>query len=123
MFRFFSVLKKIHAHKYPLVIFYGQRKVCCAKGTPPIYYNVKILFLNLMCVFSFRFNVQVSLAIKRLWSSKTGRCATNTTHGQQHSSSSHGLPSIGESVNNHANNNTNSMRTSNPPKVPMETIC
>lgn len=40
----------------------------------------------------------------------------NTTHGAQHSSSSHGLPSIGESVTNNTTNTTSS-------KIPMETIC
>lgn len=61
---------------------------------------------------------QVWSAVKRVWSSKTGRGVTNTTNGPQHSSSSHGLPSIGESVTNNTITNT----TSNN-KVPMETIC
>jgi len=52
--------------------------------------------------------------MKRMWNSKTGRNVTNTTHGPQHSSSSHGLPSMGESV-------TNNTFTSN--KTPMETVC
>lgn len=61
-------------------------------------------------------HIQVSTAIKRFWSSKTGRCTTNTTHGPQHSTSSQGLPSIGESVTNNTFTTTNS-------KVPLETIC
>lgn len=59
---------------------------------------------------------QVWAAIKRLWSSKTGRHGTTVTNGPQHSSSSHGLPSIGESVTNNTFTNTST-------KVPMETIC
>ena len=44
----------------------------------------------------------------------------NTTHGAQHSSSSHGLPSIGESM---TTNTTSSKVQSNSNKIPMETIC
>lgn len=60
---------------------------------------------------------QVSSAVKRLWGSKNGRCTLNTTHGQQHSSSSQGLPSVGDSMTNNTFNNTTSS------KIPMETIC
>lgn len=64
------------------------------------------------------FHSQVSAAIKRLWSSKTGRFTTNTTHGAQNSSSSQGMPSIGDSA---ISNNTYCRTTSS--KVPLETIC
>lgn len=60
---------------------------------------------------------QVWSAVKKLWSTKTGRGVTNTTNGVQHSSSSHGLPSMGESVTNNTFTNTTST------KIPMETIC
>nr|XP_029719926.1 probable G-protein coupled receptor Mth-like 1 isoform X2 [Aedes albopictus] len=72
---------------------------------------------------------QVWSAIKRLWNSKTGRSLTNTTHGPQHSSSSHGLPSMGESItNNTCTNNTTTTTNSqannnNTNRVPMETVC
>lgn len=81
---------------------------------------------------------QVWTAVKRLWSLKTGRGDTmNTTNGAQNSSSSHGLPSIGESVTNHTNVNggggnghsvttmtsTTSTATAQNGKIPMETIC
>lgn len=60
---------------------------------------------------------QVWSAVKRIWSSKTGRGVTTTTNGPQHSSSSHGLPSIGETITNNTLTNTTST------KVPMETVC
>ncbi|XP_055301483.1 probable G-protein coupled receptor Mth-like 1 [Sitodiplosis mosellana] len=60
---------------------------------------------------------QVYSAIARFFSPKSSRSKLNTTHGQQHSSSSNGLASIGESM---ANNTFNNTTTS---KVPMETIC
>lgn len=59
---------------------------------------------------------QVWSAIKRLWTSKTGRGTNTTTNGPQHSSSSHGLPSMGESVTNNTFANSST-------KIPMETIC
>lgn len=61
------------------------------------------------------------MAIKRFWSSKMGRnTVNNATHGHQHSSSSQGLPSIGESVTN--NTFTNNSITGNT-KAPLETVC
>lgn len=60
------------------------------------------------------------MAIKRFWCSKVGRVTTNTTNGPQHSSSSQGLPSIGESVTN--NTFTNNSFTTNT-KAPLETVC
>ncbi|XP_037052450.1 probable G-protein coupled receptor Mth-like 1 isoform X2 [Bradysia coprophila] len=60
---------------------------------------------------------QVWTAVKRLWSSRTGRGVMDTTNNVGHSSSSHGLPSIGESVTNNTFSNTTSS------KIPMETIC
>lgn len=64
---------------------------------------------------------QVLMAIKRFWSLKVGRSTANTANGPQHSSSSHGLPSIGESVTN--NTFTNNSFTTNTTKVPLETVC
>ncbi|EDS28179.1 conserved hypothetical protein [Culex quinquefasciatus] len=78
-------------------------------------------------------NLIVWSAIKRLWNSKTGRSFTNTTHGPQHSSSSHGLPSMGESITNNTCTNTATTTTTNSAanattngganRVPMETGC
>ncbi|EDS29618.1 conserved hypothetical protein [Culex quinquefasciatus] len=78
-------------------------------------------------------NQSVWSAIKRLWNSKTGRSFTNTTHGPQHSSSSHGLPSMGESITNNTCTNTATTTTTNSAnataangganRVPMETVC
>lgn len=59
---------------------------------------------------------QVWSAIKRFWTSKTGRLINTTTNGPQHSSSSHGLPSMGESITNNTFTNTST-------KVPLETVC
>lgn len=60
------------------------------------------------------------MAIKRFWCAKVGRNTANTTNGPQHSSSSQGLPSIGESVtNNTFTNNSFSTHT----KAPLETVC
>lgn len=63
--------------------------------------------------------MQVLMAIKRFWCAKMGRVNNNTTNGPQHSSSSQGLPSIGESVTN--NTFTNSSYTNT--KIPLETVC
>lgn len=62
------------------------------------------------------------MAIKRFWCSKIIRNTANTTTGPQHSSSSQGLPSIGESVTNNTFTN-NSTFGNNTLKVPLETVC
>lgn len=60
------------------------------------------------------------MAVKRFWCAKVVRNTANTTNGPQHSSSSQGLPSIGESVtNNTFTNNSFSANT----KAPLETVC
>jgi G protein-coupled receptor Mth (Methuselah protein) len=56
---------------------------------------------------------QVWAAFKRFWGSKTGNQMTNTTNAPQHSSSSHGLPSMDASVTNNTNTS----------KFPVETVC
>lgn len=82
---------------------------------------------------------QIWAAVKRLWSSKTERNMNNTTNGPQHSSSSHGLPSMGggESITNNTftnttsttmSNNTHSVNNNNNislqnTKIPLETVC
>uniref|UniRef100_A0A1B0DB06 G-protein coupled receptors family 2 profile 2 domain-containing protein n=2 Tax=Phlebotomus papatasi TaxID=29031 RepID=A0A1B0DB06_PHLPP len=60
---------------------------------------------------------QVWAAVKRICGSKSNRSVMNTTNGPQHSSSSHGLPSMGDTITN--NTFTNNTST----KVPMETVC
>ncbi|XP_055589009.1 probable G-protein coupled receptor Mth-like 1 [Uranotaenia lowii] len=98
-------------------------------GGPDYIWLVTDLINALQGVFIFIVvgcQPQVWSAMKRLWNSKTGRSFTNTTHGPQHSSSSHGLPSMGESItNNTCTNNTttttNSQTTTT--RVPMETVC
>uniref|UniRef100_A0A7G3AVA5 Putative g-protein coupled receptor mth-like 1 isoform x2 n=1 Tax=Lutzomyia longipalpis TaxID=7200 RepID=A0A7G3AVA5_LUTLO len=62
---------------------------------------------------------QVWAAVKRICGTKSNRSVMNTTNGPQHSSSSHGLPSMGDTVTN--NTFTNNTSTTN--KVPMETVC
>lgn len=88
--------------------------------------GVKCFTLNLSfyCRFSphkHKHQHQVLMAIKRFWSLKVGRSTANTANGPQHSSSSHGLPSIGESVTN--NTFTNNSFTTTTTKVPLETVC
>lgn len=88
--------------------------------------GVKCFTLNLSfyCRFSphkQKHQHQVLMAIKRFWSLKVGRSTANTANGPQHSSSSHGLPSIGESVTN--NTFTNNSFTTTTTKVPLETVC
>lgn len=60
---------------------------------------------------------QVWAAVKRFWTSKTRQEATNTTNAVQHSSSSNGLPSIGDTTTN------NTVASDNATKIPMETVC
>ncbi|XP_063702593.1 probable G-protein coupled receptor Mth-like 1 [Culicoides brevitarsis] len=57
---------------------------------------------------------QVQIALRRLCCAKSRKAATNTTNGPQHSSSSHGLPSVNEASTQHTNTNS---------KVPNETAC
>uniref|UniRef100_A0A2M4BHU4 Putative g-protein coupled receptor mth-like 1 n=2 Tax=Anopheles marajoara TaxID=58244 RepID=A0A2M4BHU4_9DIPT len=99
--------------------------VSWAVGGPKYIWIVTDLINALQGVFIFIVvgcQPQVWAAMKRLWNSKTGRSFTNTTHGPQHSSSSHGLPSMGESItNNTCTNNTTTTASNN--KVPMETVC
>uniref|UniRef100_A0A336LR90 CSON011196 protein n=1 Tax=Culicoides sonorensis TaxID=179676 RepID=A0A336LR90_CULSO len=57
---------------------------------------------------------QVQVALRRLCCAKSRKAATNTTNGPQHSSSSHGLPSVNEASTQHTNTTT---------KVPNETAC
>uniref|UniRef100_A0A182YFZ8 G-protein coupled receptors family 2 profile 2 domain-containing protein n=1 Tax=Anopheles stephensi TaxID=30069 RepID=A0A182YFZ8_ANOST len=95
-----------------------------AVGGPNYIWIVTDLINALQGVFIFIVvgcQPQVWAAMKRLWNSKTGRSFTNTTHGPQHSSSSHGLPSMGESITNNTCTNNTTTTTSN--RVPMETVC
>ncbi|XP_062548957.1 probable G-protein coupled receptor Mth-like 1 isoform X1 [Armigeres subalbatus] len=96
-------------------------------GGPDYIWLVTDLINALQGVFIFIVvgcQPQVWSAMKRLWNSKTGRSFTNTTHGPQHSSSSHGLPSMGESItNNTCTNNTTTTTNSQTNRVPMETVC
>uniref|UniRef100_A0A1Q3FUJ4 Putative g-protein coupled receptor mth-like 1 n=2 Tax=Culex tarsalis TaxID=7177 RepID=A0A1Q3FUJ4_CULTA len=102
-------------------------------GGPDYIWLVTDLINALQGVFIFIVvgcQPQVWSAIKRLWNSKTGRSFTNTTHGPQHSSSSHGLPSMGESITNNTCTNTATTTTTNSAnangnanRVPMETVC
>ncbi|XP_058125811.1 probable G-protein coupled receptor Mth-like 1 isoform X1 [Anopheles ziemanni] len=95
-----------------------------AVGGPNYLWIVTDLINALQGVFIFIVvgcQPQVWAAMKRLWNSKTGRSFTNTTHGPQHSSSSHGLPSMGESITNNTCTNNTTTTTSN--RVPMETVC
>ncbi|XP_037910901.1 probable G-protein coupled receptor Mth-like 1 isoform X2 [Hermetia illucens] len=92
-------------------------------GGPQSVWYVTDLINALQGVFIFIVvgcQPQVWSAVKRIWSSKTGRGVTNTTNGPQHSSSSHGLPSIGDSVTNNTLTNTTSTKVAmetHPPKL------
>ncbi|KAJ6645899.1 putative G-protein coupled receptor Mth-like 1, partial [Pseudolycoriella hygida] len=91
-----------------------------AVGGPDYFWYVTDLINALQGVLIFIVvgcQPQVWTAVKRIWSSKTGRGVMNTTNNVGHSSSSHGLPSIGESVTNNTFSNTTTS------KIPMETIC
>ncbi|XP_058453499.1 probable G-protein coupled receptor Mth-like 1 isoform X1 [Malaya genurostris] len=95
-------------------------------GGPDYIWLVTDLINALQGVFIFIVvgcQPQVWSAMKRLWNSKTGRSFTNTTHGPQHSSSSHGLPSMGESVTNNTCTNNTTTTTNSQNRVPMETVC
>lgn len=75
--------------------------------------NVDLTSIKNLKFQIFQILSQVWTALKRFWSSKTGHPATNTTNGPQHSSSSHGLPSMDASVTNHTTAS----------KIKMETVC